>query len=273
MWRYIKSAFFVGVDVPGLGRIPLNALAAAGLVILGFGEPAVWLLGLGAEAAIISSLAFNKRFQRWVDAQQLQTGKDDSNAQYRSLIALLPGDSRNRLAQLQEKCQKVLQVYRNLQADEFISETNSEALQKLQWIYLKLLVARLHLTDRTADTQTTLERKIQGLEQDLGDGAESPSVRESKAATLNIMKKRMANLRRREEALEEIDSDLMRVEAQVDLVLENATIQGKPQTISTDIELASDLVGGALFGDEEGIVADFDRKYSQKPAKDKEVER
>ena len=83
----------------------------------------------------------------------------------------------------------------------------------------------------------------------------------------------MANMRRREDALEEIDSDLLRVEAQVDLVLENATIQGKPQTISTDIELASDLVGGALFGDDEGLVADLDRSYSKgQAAKDREVE-
>ena len=35
---------------------------------------------------------------------------------------------------------------------------------------------------------------------------------------------------------------MTRIENQVDLILENATIQGKPDTISTHIQLASDLV-------------------------------
>jgi len=38
-------------------------------------------------------------------------------------------------------------------------------------------------------------------------------------------------------------------------------MQGKPQTISTDIELASDLVSGGIFGDAESAVADLDRDY------------
>jgi len=265
VWRYLKSAFLVGVDVPALGRVPLNALAATGFFIVGFAQPAVWLLGLAAEAGVVSSLAFNKRFQNWVDAQHLKATEDDSDAKYQALVSVLPPESRNRLLQLQSKCQKVIQVYRNLQADEFMIETNEDALKKFQWVYLKLLIARVHLSEQTGDDEKSLKAKIAGLEKDIASEGESPNVKESKAATLNILKKRLANMGRREDALEEVDSDLMRVEAQVDLVLENATIQGKPQTISTDIGLASDLVGGALFGDEEGIVADLERRYG-KPA-------
>ncbi len=62
--------------------------------------------------------------------------------------------------------------------------------------------------------------------------------------------------------MEEIESDLTRIEAQVDLVLENATMQGKPQTITTDIELASDLIGVGAFGDDESAITALDRKYS-----------
>ena len=274
MFRYLKSAFLVGVDVPGLGRIPLNILAAAGFFIVGFAEPAVWLLGMGAEAAVVSSLAFNKRFQNWVDAQQLKLAESDSDAKYQALVKILPAESRARLTQLQAKCQKVVQVYRNLQADEFMIETNQEALQKFQWVYLKLLVARVHLTDSAMENERSLALKIAALEKDLASGNDSPAVSESKTATLGILKKRIANLRRREDTLEEVDSDLMRVEAQVDLVLENATIQGKPQTISTDIGLASDLVSGALFGDELGIVADLEGSYGKKiEPRTKETER
>ncbi len=56
---------------------------------------------------------------------------------------------------------------------------------------------------------------------------------------------------------------MTRIENQVDLILENATIQGKPQTISTDIQLASDLVGGAAFGDSQVVIADLDEAFGQ----------
>jgi hypothetical protein len=40
-------------------------------------------------------------------------------------------------------------------------------------------------------------------------------------------------------------------------------MQGKPETISTDIELASDLVSGGMFGEAESTVADIDRNYGK----------
>lgn len=253
MWRYVKSAFLVGVDVPGLGRIPLNALAACGFGVLGFGEHALWLLGLGIETALVSSLAFNKRFQNWVDATSFKRSDDQVAAESAALLKVLPADSKARLTKLQAKCEQTLQMYRNLQSDEFefTIETNREALKKLQRTYLKLLVARQHLTELDSpDAEQALKAQIVHLETDLKNSDDSPSVRDSKTATLNILKKRLNNLDRKAETLEEIDSDLMRIEAQVDLVRENAGMQSKPQTISADIELASDLVSGGLLSDD-----------------------
>jgi hypothetical protein len=253
VWRYIKSAFLVGVDVQGLGRIPLNALAVAGVGIFGIAEPAVWLLGLGAEVIVISSLAFNKRFQNWVDATSFKRSDDQVAAESAAMARILPPDSKARLTKLQAKCEQTLQMYRNLQSDdfEFTIETNREALKKLQSTYLKLLVARQHLIELDSpDAEHALKAQLVNLETDLRKLDDSPAVHESKTATLNILKKRLRNLYRKAETLEEIDSDLMRIEAQVDLVRENAGMQSKPQTISADIELASDLVSGGLLNDE-----------------------
>jgi hypothetical protein len=264
VWRYLKAAFFVGVDVPALGRVPLNALAAAGFLILGFGHPGFWFLGLAAEGAIVPALAFNKRFQKTVDAEDRQLSSGDSQTKRYSLVKQLPGDYQSRLAALEVRCDKVLAVYRNAQAEEFVIDTNRDALENLKWVYLKLLIARYHLlTAGTEDTPESLEKKVASLEGDLQDVHESPALRQSKAATLDILKRRLANIQRREQTLEEVESDLTRVESQVDLILDNAAMQGKPQTISTDIELASDLVGGGIFGDAESAVADLDRDYSQ----------
>lgn len=264
MWRYLKAAFFVGVELPALGRVPLNALAAAGFLILGFGHPGFWFLGLAAEAAIVPTLAFNKRFQNVVDAEDRQLSSGDSQSKRHSLVKLLPGDYQSRLAVLVLRCDKVLEVYRNAQAEEFLIDTNREALENLKWVYLKLLIARYHLlTAGTEDTPESLEKKISSLEGELQNNRESPALRQSKAATLDILKRRLASIQRREQTLEEVESDLTRVESQVDLILDNAAVQGKPQTISTDLELASDLVSGGIFGDAESTVADLDRDYGK----------
>lgn len=264
MWRYIKAAFLVRVDVPTLGHVPLNALAVAGIGILGVANPAFWLLGAAAEAALVSSLAFNRRFQKIVDAQQLQIGNGDVERKRAALVSTLPPMSRERLSQLSGKCDKVLDVYRNSENGEFVLDANSDALRKLQWLYLKLLIADYNLRSHsTTDDERSLEQKIESLQKDLSDSEDSESLRQSKSSTLSILKKRLALWRRREQSLDEIASDLTRIEAQVDLLLENATMQGKPQAVSTEIELASDLVGGALFGDSENTIADLDHTYQQ----------
>jgi len=264
VWRYLKAAFLVGAEVPALGRVPVNVLSAAAFLILGFGHPGFWFLGLATEAAILPALAFNKRFQNYVDATERQLSTGDSQVKRTALIQMLPADDRKRIDALDRKCAKVLDVYRSAQAEDFLIETNRDALDNLKWVYIKLLIARFHLlTAGTDDTAESLQRKIASLEKNLQDSQETPALRQSKAATLDILKRRLTNIQRREQSLEEVESDLTRVESQVDLILDNAAMQGKPQTISTDIQLASDLVGGGLFGEAETAVADLDRDYGQ----------
>lgn len=268
MWRYLKSAFLVSVDVPALGHVPVNLLLALAFGILGFAQPAFWFLGAGVETIIVTALAFNPRFQQYVEAQHLQLAKDDAGSKRQSLVQLLSPEAKRRVSDLATKCNNVLDVYRTQQTEDYIIDSNREALESLQWVYLKLLVAQYHLlSPANNETEKSLDSKIHALETELNSNSkdESESLRQSRTATLAILKKRLVNMRRKEQSLEEIDSDLTRIEAQVDLILENATMQGKPQTISTDIELASDLLGAGVFGDDESAVADLDQKYSSKP--------
>ena len=110
-------------------------------------------------------------------------------------------------------------------------------------------------------------QKIKELETDLKGEEDSESLRQSKTATLNILKKRLATMHKKQQTLEEIESDLTRIDNQVDLILENATVQGKPQTITTDIELASDLLGGSVFGEDESAITDLEQTYGQQKTK------
>jgi len=264
--KYLKAALLVNVPVPGLGHVPINLLAATAFGILGFGEPALWLLGLGLETTFVCALAFNPRFQKYVEGQHLLVAQEDVEAQRRSLINQLDPDSRRKLSTLIDRSNQVLQVYIGTQADEYILNANRDSLSKLQWIYLKLLVARHYLQALGKDDGDILRQKIAQLETDVKDPNASESLLQSKRATLLLLKQRLTNFQNRTRNAAEIDSDMARIEAQVDLALENATMQGKPQTISTEIELASDLVSGTLFGDSQGTVAALDSTYSHAAA-------
>ena len=236
--------------------------------ILGFAQPAFWFLGLAIEAAVVPTLAFNPRFQKVVEAQSLQTDHADATQKRLALVKILEPDARERLSSLTDRCNRILEVYQNQQAEGFVLDSNDQALQSLQWVYLKLLVARHHLRDPVnADTDESLAKKIKALDDNLRASDESDSLRQSQMATLSILKKRQANIRRKAQTLQEIESDLTRIDNQVDLILENATMQGKPQTISADIELASDLLGGSVFGEDESAISDLEQTYGSQKAK------
>jgi hypothetical protein len=260
MWRYLKAAFLVGVDVPGLGKVPLNALGAAGLGILGFVEPSIWLAGIGIEVAVVSALAFNPRFQRLVEAQTGDRVLEDSNAKRAALIAALPEELRARLGALEQTSARILSIYQTLGIEPELLRGTESSLDKLQWIYLKLLIARTHLTQElSAESQASLELRIQQMQQESSAQAgPSTALQRSQEATLAILRRRLENLQNGDRILRENDSDLSRIEAQVQLMRENAAIEGKPASVETEIELASDLASPDLFGSQSSLVRDLD---------------
>jgi hypothetical protein len=260
MWRYLKAAFLVGVDVPGLGKLPLNAMAAAGMGIVGFVEPSIWLVGLGIEAAVVSALAFNPRFQKLVEARTSDRVLEDSHAKRVALIAALPEEFRARLSALQQASARILSIYETLGIEPELFRGTESSLDKLQWIYLKLLIARTHLTQElSSESEASLEQRIRQMQQESSAQPEpSSALQRSREATLSILRRRLENLKNRDRILCENDSDLSRIEAQVELMRENAAIEGKPTSVEIEIELASDLASPDLFGSQSSLVRDLD---------------
>lgn len=243
MGRYLRAAFWAAPTVPGLGRVPLNALAFFGLLILGFGHPGFWLLALALETAWLFALSNNDRFRKLVDAEaaQIETGVQANERA--SLAARLADGARARHAQLRERCERIGQLEREAQVDDFLIESNREAIEKLTALHLNLLIAQqtLHSLDSERAEQE-IQLKLETIKGELSDPSLSGSLRESKEATRRILQQRLANLARREETLDEIDSDLTRIEAQIDLALDNAGLRGKREAISANIKLASQLL-------------------------------
>ena len=90
MWRYFQEAFWARPQIPGLGRVPVNALLFAGFGILGFGHEAFWFMGAGLEAAYLAALVTNERFRAWVDAVRLETAATSESSESQALLPRFP---------------------------------------------------------------------------------------------------------------------------------------------------------------------------------------
>jgi chromosome segregation ATPase len=256
MWRYLKAAFLVGVDVKGLGRLPVNLLGVAAVGIFGIVEPSVWLAGLGLEAAFVASLAFSPRFQKLTDGQESLRGLADEVSQRNTLIATLPTDLQNRLVSVRRNAARVLEIYQSLGFDEAATQHTRSSLERLEWIYLKLLVARHHVaTELGPASLPELTSRIAQLEAQTAhpDGQPDALVR-SQEATLSLLRKRAENLKSQKRLLAENESDLERIESQISLMRENAAIEGKPASVEMEIDLASDLASPEIFGAQSGLI-------------------
>jgi hypothetical protein len=257
--RYLKAAFWFSPPLPGLGRFPLNVAGVLGLLVLGFGQPAFWLAGFGLEVAYLLLLATDRRFQKVVDgAERLPPKKEEESDGARArLVSALPGAGRERLRLLEERCAR-------LQAsphDPIVAEGNRDALKRLVWTFLKLLVAEIHLqsADREAN-EGGLRADIDRLTAELRSSELTSTLRASKEATLRILKQRLDNVSRRARALEQIHSDQVRIEQQVQLAVEEEGMRGEQAVISADVDLASELLEDS-FGTASVDVAALDRRY------------
>jgi len=260
VFRYLKAAFWAAPEVAGLGRLPVNLLLLAGFAILGFGHPGFWLLGMALEGSYLYALTSSARFQKVVDAQGRQLGESAAERQRQVLVSKLEPDARGQLEKLMIQCARVLQIESEAQTEETILAGNREALRKLAWLYLKALVARQNLR-ALGNGEPELRRQIEILRCEAQADRLSRSLRESKAATLRILEKRLANTERREQTLAEIESGLTRIQAQVDLAVDNAGMRGDSGMNFVNIELVSQLLDDSIYGESGDSIAALERRF------------
>ena len=245
MWRYLKEAFWARVNLPAVGPLPVNALAVFGLGIFGFAEHAVWLLGVGLETAYLYTLTTNPRFQKVVTARDLWQAQQTTERSRHDLMAQLSPAARNRVDQMAGKLHRIGTLSQGNEDGSLLGESNLDALKKLGDLHLRLIGVEhdLQAAQRQTD-EAGLIRQATALERELHATAAplSPALRESKQATLELTQKRLVNSKRRAEATEEVESDLVRIEAQVELALDDASLEGKPAMVASNLNLLNRIL-------------------------------
>lgn len=240
--RYLWHAFFARPDIPLL-RLPWNALAIVAAGVAGFWEPAVWGTAAVGEMIYLFTLASNRGFQEEVDARKLVALREDTEEARKRLLSKLGGAARQRYVKLEEKRRKLEALQDDTTSDDLLAESNVEALRKLTWLYLNLLVAQRNLlVGGPASDARDLEKQIKQHEAAIAH-APSPAARSAHEATLRLLRERLDNITHKHVSLAEIDADLSRIETQLDFALEEATLRGRPTAISANVELTSRLLG------------------------------
>lgn len=239
--RYLRHAFFARPDIPLL-RLPWNAIAIAAAAIAGWWDPSIWAIAGAGEFIYLFTMASNPGFQTWIDNRRLEELRGDSAAARRKLLSRVGGAARQRYRRLEEKREKLEVLSADHAGDDLLYDSNRDALQKLTWLFLNLLVAQRALVVAPASDERDLQKQITLLERDLTT-APSNAARTSKEATLRLLRERLDNVQHRATSLAEIEADLARIETQFDLSLEEASLRGRPIAISANVELTSHLLG------------------------------
>jgi hypothetical protein len=153
-------------------------------------------------------------------------------------------------------------------------------LNKLLWMFTKLLSSRLRIEAIISRTSTKeLETEIESISRKMATQPETSPLRRSLQGTLDIQKRRLENLLRASESLEVVKAELDRIEKQVALLKEEASVSSDPEMVSIRLDGVMDSLSGTsqwmseqdqLFGSlEESAVPD---QLLIKPVRQKQAE-
>lgn len=241
--RYLLRAFFAKPDIPLL-RLPWNAIGVVAAAVAGWWDPSIWGVAAAGEMIYLFTLASHPGFQQYIDAERIALLRLDSEDARYKLLSRVGGAARQRYKKLEEKRQRLAQLYREHSSDDLLLDSNMESLQKLTWMYLNLLVAQRNMVlagSSASSDSREIAAQIAQHERELA-GAGSETVRHSKQATIELLRSRLDNLKTRDTTLAEIEADLARIEAQIDVAIDEATLRGRPSAISAGIELTSKML-------------------------------
>ena len=196
-FRYIKEAF--NARPWGMWVAP-NWIGVGAAAMLGFENPAFWVLGAGVELGYLLLLSTNARFRRVVDGKDLYASKQNTQKQTLSLLARLDPSDQKRFRQLEDRCQNMLE--QQIEAPGVDLHAQAEGLGKLLFVYLKLLLTRtgiLRVLEGGGGSQS-IDMKILEVDRQLR-AAGSPELQRSLTDQLEILTERK---KRRGEAREKL---------------------------------------------------------------------
>lgn len=250
---YLKTAF--------LNRWNLLILAGASGFALLSGRPDVVLpVVAAAELAYVGLLGTHPKFQAYVNAQAAkanrQTSSQNSGQALRQILQSLPSASLARFERLRTRCLELRQIAGDLkktQGDFHAMPLDSyqmEGLDKLLWIFIRLLFTQFQLTkflERTNVERMQVDiKQIETRLKQLDPADASPhtqKMRRTLEDNLQTCQDRLANYRKAEANHELVGLEIDRLENKITSLAELAVNRQEPDFIAGQV----DQVAGSML--------------------------
>jgi len=231
-----------------------NLLLVAGgmgfAVISGHPEVGIPLV-LAAETAYLGLLGTHPKFQSYVNAQAAKKrrwSKENGNkSTLNKILEELPKGSLKRYHRLKKRCHKLGKITSNMKEPSFendgsMDSLHTKGLDRLLWVFLKLLFARHTLVEfqnevseeRMIDELALIEERLQVL----GDESsiDADKIRRTLLDNKATLEERKENYTQAKNNFVFIDLELDRVENKIKSISEMSVNRRDPEYISGQID-------------------------------------
>ncbi|MCC6429077.1 MAG: hypothetical protein IT435_19940 [Phycisphaerales bacterium] len=242
--------------------IPPNWLGLAAFGLLGIVNPGFWVLGAGLELGYLLTCITSGRFRRVIDGRKMVEAGRQSQRKLESALSALSPEETERFLALDERCRLALgeqvaggagsgsgggsgggagDTWRTLQAD---------SLAKLRWAYLQLLGMRQAVVTVVENDgvgvsdSRSITRKLAELDRRLKDDELGADLRKSLQSQRDVLATRSGVQQEALSRLEQIEAELGRIEAQVELLREQALLAADPDAASARIDSVAESLAG-----------------------------
>jgi len=201
---------------------------------------------LAAELGFVTLMASNPRFQRAISAERnAAVSQQTSQTMSRRFLELYHGlddPARKQFEALRVRCEVLRSSTEGHTVEQFSDEQLS-GVDRLLWVYLKLLHTRLKLqrffrtTDRNEidNLEQTTRLRLEALPKDATDDLAMKKKR-SLEDTLSTAVARKDNLKRAQENSEFVELELERIAAKLTAVSEMAINRQDPAQITSEVD-------------------------------------
>lgn len=244
-FAYLKQAFIQHWNLLALG-----AGTAAG-IISGHADIVLPIVA-GAELVYLAGLASHPKFQRHVDAQAHKDARQEATEQVTAptlqrIYTALDPRSRARFESLRRRCREMRQLAQGVGGPQElrpVDELQSEGINKLLWVFLKLLYSKRSLErflERTDEQEirgsvADLEQRIAALGPEAEDTPEEARRRRSLVDTLASANLRLENLRKARDNCEFINLEVERIDNKITSIAELAVNRQDPDFITSEVD-------------------------------------
>jgi hypothetical protein len=246
--KYVKAAFLAPWNLLAVG----GGLAAAALSFDANLGAVIASLVMAGEVAYLGFLGTHPKFQKYVEAQEAKGKRTEAShgaeQALKQILSELPAPVVQRFEGLRGRCLELRQIAVKLRDPSLahsplpLDELHLEGLDRLLWIYLRLLFTQHSLErflQRTNEKEVrqyiqSQEARLKALPAD--DDAQRQRMRKSLEDNLETSRARLLNFQKARDHMDLVRLEIERLETKIYSISELAVNRQEPNFISEQVD-------------------------------------